>query len=216
MDDDEQLFNPLAGLPNVPLPASMLFLLHEAAGEHLVAEKNKKHHSKNTPIFECFDQSALVALGMVLEESITSSLMPLARAHVARCRRLEEEESKNVATTTAARESLTSFREWTLPPAEAVAQLQARGGVSDSDRSSCSKGTETVLPSTRSPDRHALPDGAQEFSRLHMPLTEEEEEHQDALDRWCRAHGLEVDFVLSNMDIFASLVSDKCQSHDIR
>jgi hypothetical protein len=246
-DDDESdqlLFDPLAGLPNVPLPPSMLFLLHEAAAEHLLAKNkndlkqqqpqqkhkiskiNNKPSNNNHNIFECFDLSALVALGMVLEESITASLLPLARVHVARCRRLEEQEqevSSKRTTAACARESRHSlFKEWTLLPAEAVAKLQVYDNSNSIDAtidngSACTSKTmqETALPSTRPPNRNAAADlcpGDGRSSILQLQLAEEEEEkHEgdDALDRWCRAHGLERDFVLNNMDIFGSLVSSK-------
>jgi len=43
-------------------------------------------------MYRAFDDTALVAFGMATEEVLTSALMPLARAHVARCRMLERRE----------------------------------------------------------------------------------------------------------------------------
>ena len=49
------------------------------------------------------DTSAQVALGMLIEEILTSSLIPLARHHVARCRK-----------------KVDAFADWTLPAEEAI------------------------------------------------------------------------------------------------
>jgi hypothetical protein len=44
---------------------------------------------KKSFLYKSFDDSALIALGIAWEEMITASLLPLARQHVERCRRLE-------------------------------------------------------------------------------------------------------------------------------
>lgn len=58
-----------------------------------------------TKVVEKFklDISGQVALGMVVEEALTSVLMPMAKLHVARCQQIDN-----------------AFDDWTLPPDEAV------------------------------------------------------------------------------------------------
>jgi len=96
-----------------------------------------KHNHNN------MDTSTYIAIGMAIEERLTKSLMPLARAHVERCRRLELERdtssvsggidlgsnSANTNESTQNPKRLVSdpFHAWTLPAAEAVAELARHG-----------------------------------------------------------------------------------------
>lgn len=62
-----------------------------------VGKKKRKH--ERIPL----DISGQVALGMVVEEVLTASFIPLARQHVEKCRQKDD-----------------AFHEWTLPPEEAI------------------------------------------------------------------------------------------------
>ena len=101
-----------------------------------------------------FSDSALVATGMLVEEMITASLMPLAGYHVMRCRELETRHEKAAAegsdkASTIDRRPLVhpvtgkvmqsdkilvnplamSSEEWTLPPDEAVMRLLEQDAI---------------------------------------------------------------------------------------
>ena len=104
---------------------------------------SKHNHNIN------LDTSAYVAIGMAIEESLLRSLMPLAYKHVERCRRLERRDTSSSivsggidldSSSTSANE-LTSrnrlasdpFHAWTLPAAEAVAELAKDGYTTSND-----------------------------------------------------------------------------------
>ena len=72
----------------------------------------RKVHVTETHMSDLLCTSGKVALGIVLEELLTSSLLPLAREHVKRCRALDEQ---------------MAFNEWALPPEEAI--LKTRIGA---------------------------------------------------------------------------------------
>jgi hypothetical protein len=65
----------------------------------------------NDACWESLDTSALVALGVIVEEMLTASLIPLAEMHVHRCRHIEDHQ--------------VSSEEWTLAPTEAIMKLMA-------------------------------------------------------------------------------------------
>ena len=64
--------------------------------------------------FNSIERSAQVAVGMLVEEALTASLVPLAQAHVERCRYLDAEQA---------------FDEWTLPPTEAILRIPNGGST---------------------------------------------------------------------------------------
>ena len=174
--------NPLVDLPNSPLPPSILQMLRDAAWKAINADEKKKN------LFEAFDQSALVALGMLLEEMITASLVPIAELHVKRCRRLEEQDSSRSR----------AFQEWTLPPEEAIMEI-----IND-DHSR--QDDEVSLPIALPPTRTAVPD-APKWSLLNLPLTETR--NQQAGFTWCQSQRLDPTFVIDNMDVFSIFLPDE-------
>jgi hypothetical protein len=93
--------NPLVGLPSMPMRPSLLGFIQDEIIKILV-ETNEQE------LWECFDTSALVAMGVIFEEMLTATFLPLASWHVNRCRSLEGDDA---------------FQEWTLPPAEAIMKL---------------------------------------------------------------------------------------------
>lgn len=94
----------LIGLSNAPPPPAFISLLHEIASKQL--------GECNGNLWECFDHSALVAVGVILEEMVTASVLPLAERHVKECRDFDEDI-----------DSQQSFGKWTLPPEEAFMQI---------------------------------------------------------------------------------------------
>ena len=76
--------NPILGMENMPLPLSFL---------NCFAESSKRIPEFDDVLYESFGDSALVAIGMFVEEMITASLLPLAGLHVLRCRELEKQKS---------------------------------------------------------------------------------------------------------------------------
>lgn len=139
----ERIYNPSERLPNAPLPFSYL--------NHLM------HQSGRVPEFsedlvEKFDTSALVAVGMIMEEILTASLLPLAGCHVLRCRELDSKPGMDDALHVPLAEiklehpiskqpitfdprnlpdDESTFSAWTLPPEEAILQAAKHGMFPD-------------------------------------------------------------------------------------
>jgi hypothetical protein len=91
----------LWGLPNESLPPFMLDYINDI---WLSFNANDSINSTTTTL----DTTALVALGMLVEECVTTSMLPLARAHVRQCRA----------------EPPDKFCNWTVPPEEAISSSQ--------------------------------------------------------------------------------------------
>ena len=114
------------------------------------AKKNKRKKPLSTKKKRDITSSAYVAIGMAVEETLTNKLMPLAKAHVERCRRLERERNSGftartsiagddaAATYAGSDEDIVNtkqssshkirlttdvFHAWTLPTDEAVMEL---------------------------------------------------------------------------------------------
>lgn len=68
----------------------------------------RKVHVAETCMTDLLCTSGRVALGIVLEELLTASLLSLAREHVKRCRTLDEQ---------------MAFNEWALPPEDAILKI---------------------------------------------------------------------------------------------
>jgi hypothetical protein len=164
--------NPLLSLPGAPPQPSLLMYLENTVSEILSAQKRSDQ-------WESFDQSALIAIGIALEEMITTNLLPLAQLHVNRCRQLEAIPGNE--------EKL--FSEWTLPPEEAVEKLVEKA-KSQQEPEVC---LATACPSTRTMIPHAPG-----TSLLNQPSAERR--NKDALLVWCRALGMESAFVKNNME----------------
>ena len=83
---DPQKRNPLLSLQSdSPLPPSYIEYIKRRA---LVNQNSTSRDTKKINL-GFFDDSAAVAIGMYLEESLTASLLPLAGLHVLRCRAIE-------------------------------------------------------------------------------------------------------------------------------
>lgn len=155
--------------------------------------------AKNSRLYHSMDDSALVALGMVWEDMVTALLMPLARQHVARCRRLEQEKiasSGRSSNESQAEGSADPFQEWTLPPEQAIWRLAQEGVKSE---------LPSALPPTRISsqyfDRESTVD---EFLVNRMGSADQRQ--QQAVDNWCSTHELQLAFVRSNMDLYGTML----------
>ena len=132
---DGSTYNPLIGIqPDAPLPPSHLdTLIHNKARS--ITPKAMRPPFPGIPNEEIgpykstlgqLDTSALVAMGVILEEAITANLLPLAEYHVQRCRALEQKEEEYEQKKEALGEYIPSnyergsFHQWTLPPEEAI------------------------------------------------------------------------------------------------
>lgn len=180
--------NPLLEIePDGPLPTSHLAFLQDKAKVMVQGKPENPNISKAKVmeeslecILESFDTSASVALGMVLEEMITANLLPLAEAHVQRCRQLEQQEEQ--LKPVSPRPENPSFQEWTLPPEEAIFNIITSSLTSDSSGN---------LPSACPPTRSIL---------ANMP--QGEDTGQEAAAKFCKRHDLKSRFVQKNMDIY--------------
>jgi len=164
MNDDNHHYatsNPLSLLPNSPLPLSYL--------NHLMLQSTRVPEFQEKLLMEKFDTSAIVAIGMILEDILTASLLPLAGCHVLRCRQLESRPTIDEALLSPpppvvqlhhpiSKQSITfdsrnlpqeesPFTAWTLPPEEAIMNVAHQGMLPDTGlpllqdpvRSSCSR-----------------------------------------------------------------------------
>lgn len=126
--------NMLRSLPNIPIRPSVLQYLHDCFVETIEKENasNDEAQQNNNVCWEVFDTSALVALGIIVEEMLTAALIPLAEMHVYRCRHIRDQQA--------------SSEEWTLPPTEAIMKLMA-------SRSPSFVNPLGSFPTTRMPSR---------------------------------------------------------------
>lgn len=190
--------NPLVGLPNSPLPPSHL---------NYIARRSLESPSFKPDMERRFDHSALVAIGMFLEEMITASLLPLAGCHVMRCRELEARSSetylqesgfakseihpitgqnvgKLIAQKQQAGDANDVYEEWTLPPEEALQKV--------------AKEQKQLL-------KHCFLPTSLSVTRT-MNDSEKREAEQSTSTSWCREQHLDTTFVRKNMDVFGLFI----------
>lgn len=202
---DPEENNPLIGLPNDPMPPSYL---HHIVRRALEAEEFDESLNR------AFGDSAMVAIGMLVEEMVTASLLPLAGLHVLRCRELEEASSdepiavnrqsslhpvsgKVVQTLQPSkfRKEDNAFQEWTLPPEEALHKLYMDGRFQPDD-------FPTVLPPTCTITPRFRRDKAMRLGTSTSP----ELECLIATNKFVYTHHLSQDLVKDNMDFFGLLM----------
>ena len=187
--------HPLVGLASSPLPPSQLNYLARRALEIPNFKSN---------LLQRFDRSALIAIGMFLEEIVTASMLPLSGCHVMRCRDLEarsgdtsylqdpdfakrqihpisgQKIDKLFATEQQAAHADNAYDEWTIPPEEAlhkIAQQQRQQLLSCCNLPS-------TLPATRATTDPGRPEAEESIS-----------------SSWCREQQLDPSFVKKNMDL---------------
>jgi hypothetical protein len=211
--------NPLLGLPNSPLAPSFLNYLCQK--------------SSSVPNFnddEVFDDSALVAMGMLFEEAITASMLPLARLHVLRCRELED--------LAALRKESDSFgTEFQVDEPESCLVVDAVTGQVMPKKLNTPKRDSNdadALEEWNLPPEEALQKilREQQFSFYNCclptasPATRTIDNNVDLTDdlsevpaelallEWCQTQSLELTFVQQNMDLFQVFVPSGTQAQD--
>jgi hypothetical protein len=199
---DEREPNPLLEAElGSPLPQSQLNYIQEKARDLVRGKPDNPNISKAKVmdasmkcILESFDNSAAVAMGVMLEEMITANLLPLAEAHVQRCRYLEEQYNPQQQVTALPRNlENPSFQQWTLPPEEAIFNTIVS---SLSTESNSLEGSLGRLPSTCPPNRTFLaPQPGDESGSESDPK-------QQSAFHFCQRQGLTSRFVRRNMDIY--------------
>lgn len=216
-DERESLFkfNPLRGLVNTPLPPSHLeYISNIATNEVLDFEEVLE-------LLAMFDQSSLIAMGMLLEEMLTTSLLPLAQAHVQACREMESRlnpDSKD----TAKKPGETWNPETTIPDEAGSAAPPAKnmGPQRGMDQQLAAKvAAEDFFHRLTLPPEEAILKLVQERqldTTMGLPFlyppTRTLCENRTAVAphvtamRWCAQHGLDIDFVQSNMDLFSAFL----------
>ena len=142
-------------------------------------------------LYDSFDETALVAMGLLVEESMIATLLPLAKHHVSRCRFLEI--SKQKCQESIMRDAVMPlstfndpFVQWTLPLHEAIANLchpvEAKEKKWDSD--------DIFLPSSSVASMNIL-------NNLTI---------KNRIDKWSLVHGIGIEFIGENMDLFQYLI----------
>lgn len=180
---EPQVPNPLLDLPSSPLRSGELFLIHEAMVD-FVLSAGKSSESRTNLLYRQFDQSALVSLGICLEEMMTASLLPLAQAHVRRCRTLEGSNDDDT--------SVDVLTEWTLPPGEAILKLRPPH---------VEEAIDIRLPTSRVP-------ALAHYSLIKPSVfrSTPQVEARRAVETWRKAHGIEADYFAKNRETYDILV----------
>ena len=164
--------NPLLDLPSSPLPMSLLYIIREEANQIIDKAPDKRLHH----LIGSFDQSAMVSIGICLEEMITASLMKLAEAHVKKYNAEKDDKACQEL--------------WSLPPEECILALSKDGW----------REMEGPFLSTISPPiLTAVPD-EKPTSIFNLPVREEED--RQAMKNWVEAHELHASFLEENKDLF--------------
>lgn len=171
--------NPLlAPSSNAPLRPGELQIIHNAMTEFIT--NNKEEDANFQSLYREFDQSALVALGICLEETMTAALLPAAQAHVRRCRSIADTEKLQT--------------ELTLPPEEAILKLRPRDWEEN-----VNTGLATARPATRAqPSKEVVDNDAS--------TSNQQQAQQDALHRWLHSHDIDPDYFDKNRETYALLL----------
>lgn len=132
-------------LDGPPLRPSLLGYIQSTMTRILT---NSSEHS----LWETWDTSALVAMGMLLEDMLTVTFLPLAYQHTQRCQRLAKPHHYGTGTDEAEAISQNhnyddeAYREWTIPPRECLAAIATRR---QPPATLLHAGMPTALPPTR-------------------------------------------------------------------
>jgi hypothetical protein len=187
-------------------------------------------------LHQSFGESALVAIGMILEEMLTASLLPLAGLHVQRCRELEkvhsEEETESLLLNpingqsipshqTNINETETPFQEWTLPPEEAMFKLLEQGMVpregvplvrEPTRATAAAAGAEESVEDRRKEsirnwlESQMVPRVGREGPAAGARETVEDS-RKESLRNWLKSQELDPDLVAKNREVFRLFLS---------
>jgi hypothetical protein len=187
-----------------PLQPSILEKIHQHAVQILERYSTTPASATSLLPWRQYCQSALVAVGVVVEEMITASLYGLAQRHVKRCRMLQSQEG-TAPTKSCSNDVERSFDAWTLPPEEAITgmlySMSTERGASvrrppESPVLSWGLGLPASRPATRITKAVALSSKQQSISNHGAHATE----------IWMKAHKIERETFAANKDLFDVLM----------
>jgi hypothetical protein len=174
--------------------------------------KSLMERRKLIDVYDLFDVTALVTLGMLVEECMTAGLLPLAQMHVKRCRSLEiskhdaiekshgenGEQSSSDKNIQENDQLHNPFIQWTVPADEAILNHCQHS---------------TLYRRRQSTNDSFLSSGPFSSSIKKSQTTNNKSvtKKSDILS-WCKIHGFEIEFVLENMDLFQCFVSKDAQN----
>lgn len=174
--------NPLLGLPSAPPPPSYLNELLT------ICMKLIRRDKKYAIVMNTMDHSAAVTAACLLEEMMTTILMPLAKKHVVRCRKLDME-----AVSKERGEEGIAMDDWTLPPEEALLKI-----IDETPDAANNMAFPTALLPTFCNNNHK----GSELEGTHK-----------SFENWCSAHTVSTAFVKKNMHMFKYVLSDDPTSY---
>ncbi|KAL3797698.1 hypothetical protein HJC23_000243 [Cyclotella cryptica] len=212
-EEDEAVYSGGIHVPKAPPPPSQIAFLRHRLQKALVErckvlypDESMENHSKRAEVLlGCLDSSALVSIGITIEEVMTAALMPLAKAHVERCRRLErlnnlqshdglEQEDKEGTT----QSCMDPFVAWTLPIVEAITEL-ARD--ESTNHETCN------LLSSKPPYAVLKSDGSVQFINSLVKSNA----CSESLSQWVQLHGINgLNSCLKNGNKHAELLDLLC------
>jgi hypothetical protein len=215
--------HPTCDIPNIPLQPSIFGNLRQQASKILEAHdqdpmKNEPHAflsgttDRPSP-WGRYDQSALVAVGIAVEEMITASLHGLAQLHVLRCQELQAREDMRPLISEAApySDAESSYEAWTLPPEEAILKLLYRSVPPTNASQSPGSATRcSGLPTTQVATR-SIQAGATRGPSLLGVIPPPQSQQSYAVAQWCATHDLSAEVVSANNDLFELLISKAMQ-----
>jgi len=182
------------------------------------SQSQSNEATKALNVFMTMDKTALISVGVMIEEAMTAMMLPLAREHVAHCRRLEAREER-VRDCCEVRDRWpewkkqqvilgkvkdSSFVDWTLPPICAIANLSRK----HIDRGATSPFRHAYLSSSLPPSmtlkNTTTKRTKEEISGLVTSKDTDEREgaEQKAIDHWGDMHGFNMDFISKNTNLF--------------
>ena len=149
-----------------------------------------------------------------MEECMISTLLPLAKCHVERCRTLEEQQQQQqkeqenkkeqsdttVESTARLQQYNDPFVQWTLPPHKAIANLCYSKLFQDKINSDKNMITSKNIGN----DHPFLPSSV--ASKVKTSTNDTSDNNNSITASWCDKHGFSKDFVMTNMDLFQVLI----------
>jgi len=175
-------------------------------------------------MYNAFDQSALITIGVAIQEVVTAMLLPLAQEHVERCRNMHCIKDSDM------------YVDWILPPIEAIGRIvrDNRSVVLHENPENRVYGNRYAhLPSSKPPflqlfhsnfyqerkhiysftkrtqtPKSRIMNGEMKRSQIRKKI-ENNEIVNGYICLWCFTHGLDYKYVYQNMDLFRLFIASK-------
>jgi len=174
----------------------------------ITADPGNQQRSKQIPqerepvfnpnhLYHTMNESAVIALGMILQESLIAMVVPLARRHVSRCRMLEKRKQQQHGVFNT---QLDPFHDplvqWTVSPYEAIGNMTDLAmNRRKMDKTLPSSYLSSSLPPTRSMDDVPEHSNCSSTAIIQDPTL-------FYINQWCEKHNLDPLFVSKNMNLF--------------